>query len=82
MISGQHSAVTNPTGIHEAVCLISGPTQWVKDQHHRHRSDPVWLWLWHRLAAAAPDQSLAYELPYATGVALKSQKVKIKIKNK
>ena len=25
------------------------------------------MWLWHRLAAAAPIQPLAWELPYATG---------------
>ena len=34
------------------------------------------LWLWHRLAVAAPTGPLAWELPYATGVALKSQKEK------
>ena len=32
------------------------------------------LWLWYRLAAAAPIQLLAWELPYATGVALKGRK--------
>ena len=32
------------------------------------------LWLWHRLAAAALIQSLAWELPYAMGAALKRQK--------
>ena len=31
--------------------------------------DPALLWLWHRLAAAAPIQPLAWELPYATGIA-------------
>ena len=35
-------------------------------------SDPVLLWLWHRLAAATPIQPLAWELPYAMGAALKS----------
>ena len=43
---------------------------------HRLGSDPVLLWLWHRLAAAAPIQLLAWELPFATGVALKSKKKK------
>ena len=31
-------------------------------------SDPEFLWLWPRLAAAAPIRSLAWELPYASGV--------------
>ena len=35
-------------------------------------SDPMCLWLWCRLAAAAPIQPLAWELPYAAGVALKN----------
>jgi len=39
--------------------------------HHRHSSDPVLLWLWHRPATIAPIQPLAWELPYATGAALK-----------
>ena len=42
-------------------------------------SDLALLWLWHRQAAAAPIQPLAWEPPYATRVALKS-KDKIKIK--
>ena len=40
---------------------------------HRHGSDPVWLWLWCRLAAAAPTGPLAWEPPYAVGSALKRQ---------
>ena len=39
----------------------------------RHGLDPVLLWLWHRLAAAALIQPLAWELPYAMGVSLKSK---------
>ena len=31
------------------------------------------LWLWRRSAAAAPIHSIAWELPYAMGVALKSK---------
>ena len=38
---------------------------------HRHGSDPVLLWLWCRPEAVAPNQPLAWELPYAAGVALK-----------
>ena len=37
-------------------------------------SDLVLLWLWCRLAAAAPFQPLALEPPYATGVALERKK--------
>ena len=36
--------------------------------------DLALLWLWHRLAATAPVGPLAWELPYAMGVALKRQK--------
>ena len=32
------------------------------------------LWLWHRQAAAVPIPPLAWELPYAAGVALKRKK--------
>jgi len=38
---------------------------------HRRGSDPSLLWLWCRLAATAQIQLLAWELPYAMGVALK-----------
>ena len=41
-------------------------------------SDPALLWQWCRLAAAAPIQSLAWKLPYATGTALKKRKKKKK----
>ena len=44
-------------------------------------SDPTWLWLWLRLAAVAPIQPLARELPYAVGVALKRPKKKKMIKH-
>ena len=37
------------------------------------------LWLWCRPAAAAPIQPLAWERPYAMAVALKRQRIKIKI---
>ena len=38
------------------------------------------MWLWCRLATVALIRPLAWELPYATGAALKSKKKK-KIKN-
>ena len=40
----------------------------------RHSSDPTLLWLWHRLAAIAPIRRLAWEPPYAAGVALEKTK--------
>ena len=40
----------------------------------RRGSDPVLLWLWCRLAAAALIQTLAWEFPYTTCAALKSKK--------
>ena len=47
---------------------------------HRHGSDPGLLWLWHRLAASALIRPLAWEPPYAVGVALKTKKKKKKKK--
>ena len=41
---------------------------------HRHGLDLVLLWLWRRLAGAAPIWPLAWEPPYAPGVALKLKK--------
>ena len=38
---------------------------------HRGTSDPQLLWLWCRLALTALIQPLAWEPPYAMGVALK-----------
>ena len=44
--------------------------QWVKDL--------ALLWLWCRLAAVAPIRPLAWEPPYALGVALTKEKEKEK----
>ena len=45
---------------------------------HKCRLDPELLWLWHWPVAVAPIRPLAWETPYATGVALKRQKYKKK----
>ena len=45
-------------------------------------SDPVLLWLWHRLVATAPISPLAWELPYAMGIALKRQQQQQQQKDK
>ena len=49
---------------------------------HRRGSDLALLWLWRRPAAAAPIGPLAWELPYAAGMALKRQKKKKKRKER
>ena len=50
---------------HKAAGLIPGLAQWVKDSAS--------LLLWCRQTATAPIQPLAWELPHAVGVALKSK---------
>ena len=49
---------------------------------HRHGLDLELLWLWYRLAAVAPIRPLAWELPYAMGVALKIKRKKKRKKKK
>ena len=41
---------------------------------HRRFLDPMLLWLWCRLVATAPIGPLAWETPYAVGVALEKTK--------
>ena len=47
---------------------------------HGRDSDPSWLWLWHRLMAAALMRPLAWEPPCAAEVALEKAKKKKKKK--
>ena len=47
---------------------------------YRLQIQPVLLWLWCGLAAAALIRPLAWELPYAVGTALKRKEKKEKIR--
>ena len=84
------SAVMSLTSVHEDTSSIPGQGQWIKgfsiavnfSVGPRHGLYSVLLWLWCRLAAAAPIRPLAWELPYATGAALKSKKYNKKRKLK
>ena len=77
--------LTNPTRNHEVAGSIPGLAHRVKGSGiamscgvgGRHSLDLGLLWLWHRPAATALIRPLAWETPYAVGVALKRQKTKL-----
>ena len=78
----------NLTSIHEDAGAITGLSGsgirhcselWCRSWC-RSGSDPALVWLWHRPAAAALIRPLAWEPPYAVGVALKKAKKKEKRK--
>ena len=52
------------------------------DVGHRCGSDPVLLWLWCRLEAAALIGPLAWEIPYVTGTAERKGKERKKERKK
>ena len=66
--------LTAPTGVHEDAGSSLGLAQ--------RAEDPAWLGLWCRPAATTPIGPLAWEPPYAMGVALKRQKNKQTKNNK
>ena len=55
------------SGLESGVAMICGIVR-------RCGSNQVSLWLWYRPADVAPVLPLAWELPYATGAALKKKK--------
>ena len=76
---------TNPTRNREVAGSIPGLNSWpcsvgwgssiamTCGVGHRHSLDPALLWLWYRPAAVAMIRPLAWEPPYAIGVAIKSK---------
>ena len=75
--------LTNPTRNHEVVGSIPGLVSVGEGSGiavscgvgGRCGSSSALLWLWHRPAAVVRFDFLAWELPYAAGVALKRKRV-------
>ena len=69
--------LTNLTSNHEVVGSIPSFAQYIAVScgvGRRHSSDLALLWLWHRPVAAALIGPLAWEPPYAVGMALEKIK--------
>ena len=74
--------LTNPTKNHEVVGSVPDLAQWVKGSGiavscgvgRRCGSDLALPWLWCRPASAALIRPLAWELPYASGAAIKEKR--------
>ena len=74
----QGAGKENRTRNHEVACSIPGLAWWVKDPGTAASCglDLALVWLWCRPAAVALTRPLAWEPPYASVAALKSQKKK------
>ena len=74
--------LTNPSSNHEVAGSVPALAHWVNGSGVavscgvgcKYSSDPVLLWLWYRPAATAPIRPVAWETPYAAGVALEMAK--------
>ena len=76
--------VTNQTSAYEDAGSIPGLASMAVSRGvgHRRGAGPELLWLWRRPAATAPIHLLAWELPYAKGMALNKDKKKKKKERK
>ena len=68
--------LTNLTRDHEVAGSIPDLVAVSCGVGHQLSSDPGWLWLWCRTAAAAPIRPQAWERAYAAGAALEKTKNK------
>ena len=67
-----------------SLALLSGSVNWHCHElwiGHGCGSDPELLWLWCKPTAKALIRPLAWELPYASGVALKKKKKKFEFES-